>query len=371
MKEFYNKSKKESSIMSKFIKNAIKATGNKYASVVSEGSIADTHSYYDTGSLSLNAAISGSIFRGIPNNKVTCFCGDPATGKTFYALSTVKLFLDNHPKAVVFYFDSEFALTTEQIEDFGIDTERFVLLNIDTVENFRHQCLKILKEYEEETEGQEDPEEKIMIVLDSLGQLSKNKQVEDIESGSTARDMTKAQLIKGAFAVLTHKAGALEVPLILTNHVYQSIGGMMTQKIPSGGSGMIYASSNIIHLTKSKEKKGNEQVGVVIKGRMYKSRKTKENKIVKTRLFFESGLDRYYGLLDIALAHNLVKKKGNKIVFPDGSEGMANHIYKNPEQFFTDDFLQELDKVCKKEFMFGGAVEDVTDSEEAESSEEE
>lgn len=336
----------------KFLKNLVKSTGNKYASIASDGSISDTHNYFDTGSYILNAQFSGSIFGGIPENKVTCLAGDPSTGKTFYALSIAKNFLENHEEANVVYFDTEFAVTTEQLENFGMDMDRFALINVDTIENFRTQATKILKEYEKEIEGNDNPP-RLMLAMDSLGQISTNKQVEDIESGSTARDMTKAQLIKGAFSVITHLCGALKVPFVLTNHTYEQIGGMGNAKVPSGGKGMIYAASNIIFLTKSKEKRSNEQVGVIIKSRMFKARKVKESTIVQTRLFFEEGLDKYFGLLDIALKYEIVKKKGNKIVFPDGSEGMVNNIYKNPQKFFTDDVLKQIDEACKKEFLFG------------------
>ena len=143
--------------------------------------------------------------------------------------------------------------------------------------------------------------------LDSLGMLSTTKEIEDTEAGKETRDMTRSQIVKATFRVLTLKLGKLGVPLILTNHTYDVIGSMFPQKEMGGGSGLKYAASQIIYLSKKKEKDGTEVIGNIIHCKTYKSRLTKENQMVDVRLSYTKGLDRYYGLLDLALETGIFK----------------------------------------------------------------
>ena len=142
----------------------------------------------------------------------------------------------------------------------------------------------------------------MMMCLDSLGMLSTTKEIEDTAEGKETRDMTRAQVVKGAFRVLTLKLGRRGVPMIVTNHTYDVIGSMFPQKEMGGGSGLKYAASSIIYLSKKKEKDGTEVIGNIIHCKNAKSRLTVENRMVDVRLNYETGLDRYYGLLDLALA---------------------------------------------------------------------
>ena len=143
-----------------------------------------------------------------------------------------------------------------------------------------------------------DDRQPLMFVLDSLGMLSTSKEMDDISNDKQVRDMTKSQLIKGAFRVLTLKLGQAGIPMLVTNHTYDVIGSYVPQKEMGGGAGLKYAASSIIFLTKSKEKEGTDLVGNIIKCEAKKSRLSKEGSKVATRLFFdERGLDKYYGCL--------------------------------------------------------------------------
>ena len=337
--------------MSDFLKDIIKETGNEYATLVSEGVEAgDVDSFIDTGSLAFNALLSGSIYGGMPSNKITAIAGEAATGKTFFALGIVKAFLEKNKDAGVIYFESESALTKELVESRGIDSSRMVIVPVATVQEFRHQSIKVIDKYIEQDEKTRKP---LMFVLDSLGMLSTTKEMEDTAEGKETRDMTRSQIVKAAFRVLTLKLGKAKVPMIMTNHTYDVIGSMFPQKEMGGGSGLKYAASNIVYLSKRKEKDGKEVIGNIIHCKNYKSRLTKENALIDVRLTYKDGLDKYYGLLELAIKHNIFKSVSTRIELPDGSKQYAKTINNEPDKFFNKDVLAQIDEAARKEFLYG------------------
>ena len=341
--------------MSDFLKDVIKETGNEYASLVSDGASGDVDSFIDTGSYIFNGLLGGSIHRGLPSNKITAIAGESATGKTFFVLGMCKNFLDKNPDGGVIFFESESAVTKDIIEERGIDSSRMVIMPVTTVQEFRHQAITVLDKYIEQTAKERKP---LLLVLDSLGMLSTTKEMEDTQAGKETKDMTRAQIVKAAFRVLTLKLGKAKVPLIITNHTYDVVGSMFPQKEMGGGSGLKYAASSIIYLSKRKEKDGTEVVGNIIHCKNYKSRLTKENKVVDVRLTYDKGLDRYYGLLDLALKYNIFKQVSTRIELPDGSKTFGKTINNDPTKYFTKEILEQLDGVCSKEFKYGDGVEE-------------
>jgi len=333
-----------------FLKDIAKEIGNDYASLVSEGvSAGDTAGFIDTGSYIFNALLSGSIYGGIPNNKITAIAGETSTGKTFFCLGMVQHFLESNPDAGVIYFESESAISKQMIEDRGIDSNRMLLVPVTTVQEFRLQSIKILDKYNEQTAEERKP---LMFVLDSLGMLSTSKEVEDSEAGKETRDMTRAQVVKSIFRVLTLKLGKANVPLIVTNHTYDVVGAYIPTKEMGGGSGLKYAASTIVYLSKKKEKNGKEVVGNIIKCKTAKSRLTKENSDVETRLYYDRGLDRYYGLLELGEKHGVFERKGNRIVVGDSSV-YPSAILKDPDKYFTKEIMSKIDEAAAKEFRYG------------------
>ena len=333
-----------------FLKTVVSEIGNEYAGLVSDGvSAGDTKDYIDTGSYVFNALVSGSIYGGVPSNKITAIAGESSTGKTFFCLGIVQHFLDSDPDAGVIYFESESAISKQMIVDRGIDADRMMIVPVSTIEEFRTQSCRILDKYMEQKESDRKP---MMFVLDSLGMLASNKEVEDVANDKNVRDMTKSQLIKGAFRVLTLKLGKANVPMLVTNHTYDVIGSYIPTKEMGGGSGLKYASSTIVYLSKKKEKDGTEVVGNIIKCKTQKSRLTKENSQVETRLYYDRGLDRYYGLLELGEKHGVFTRKGNRIVV-DNSSVYPSAILKDPEKYFTEEVMEKLDEAAKKEFRYG------------------
>ena len=334
-----------------FLDNVIKDSGNEFASRVSDGVAAgDTSSFVDTGSYIFNAVVSGSLFGGIPSNKVTALAGESSTGKTFFALSVVRNFLDNHSNGGVIYFESESALSKDIIESRGIDSKRMVIFPVATIEEFRTQAVRIVDKYMKEPKEERQP---LMFVLDSLGMLSTSKEMEDITNDKQVRDMTKSQLIKGAFRVLTLKLGQAGIPMIVTNHTYDVIGSYVPMKEMGGGAGLKYAASTIIYLSKSKEKEGTDLVGNIIKCEAKKSRLSKEGAKVATRLYFdERGLDKYYGLLELGEKYNVFKRVGNRIAI-GGSNVYPKSILSDPERYFTDEVMAKLEEAARTEYSYG------------------
>ena len=342
--------------MTNFLKDIIKETGNEYASLVSEGVEAgDVDSFIDTGSYVFNALLGGSIYNGIPANKITALAGESATGKTFFVLGICKHFLDKNPDGGVIFFESESAVTKELIEDRKIDSKRMVIMPVTTVQEFRHQAITVLDKYNSQDPSDRKP---LLLILDSLGMLSTTKEMEDTADGKETRDMTRAQIVKAAFRVLTLKLGKAKVPLIITNHTYDVVGSMFPKKEMGGGSGLKYAASSIVYLSRRKEKDGTEIIGNIIHCKNYKSRLTRENALVDVRLTYDKGLDRYYGLLDLALKYNIFKQVSTRIELPDGSKTFGKTINNDPAKYFTKDILKKLNEVaCKKEFKYGDVIE--------------
>ena len=342
--------------MSNFFDKLLKTADNKYAGAASDGNLADVLEYLDTGSYIMNACLSGSIYGGLPSNKVTALAGEPSTGKTFYALHIAKQFLEDKKDGAVFYFESESAVTTDMLVERGIDTSRFYIVPVTTIQEFRTQAVKILDDFLAVDEKSRKP---LFFVLDSLGMLSTTKEVDDIAQGEDKRDMTRAQLIRGAFRVLTLKLGRAGVALLVTNHTYNVVGAYVPTKTMGGGDGLTYAASTIVYLSKKKKSEGEgkdkEVTGAIIKVKVNKSRLTVENKEVETLLDYQKGLDRYYGLLEIAEKYKIVTAVSNKYEFPDGTKAFEKAIIKTPEKFFTEDVLAKIEEAVKKEFRYGSA----------------
>ena len=336
--------------MSDFLRDVIKNAGNEYAAIVDDGVEAgDVDSFIDTGSYIFNGLLSGSIYGGLPSNKITAIAGESATGKTYFLMGIVKNFLDADPDAGVIYFESESAITKNMVVDRGIDPKRMVIFPVTTVQEFRTQAIRVIDDYMAQNESDRKP---LFLCLDSLGMLSTTKEVEDTTDGKETRDMTRAQVLKAAFRVLTLKLGRAKIPMVVTNHTYESMGLFSTKEM-GGGSGLKYAASSIIYLSKKKEKDGTEVVGNIIHCKNHKSRLTKENKMVDVRLTYDRGLDRYYGLLELAEKYEVFKKVSTRYELPDGSKQFGKAILNDPETYFTEDIMHKLDLAAETEFKYG------------------
>ena len=331
-----------------FLKEIVKEIGDEFTQIAAD--IDETERFIDTGSHIFNAVVSGSIFGGVSSNKITAIAGETSTGKTYFSLAIVKNFLDTNPDGYCLYFDTEAAITKGLLASRGIDQNRLVVVNVVTIEEVRSKALKAVDIYLKKDLTERKP---CMFVLDSLGMLSTEKEITDALNDKQVRDMTKSQLVKGAFRMLTLKLGQANIPLIVTNHTYDVIGSYVPTKEMGGGSGLKYASSTIIYLSKKKEKDKTEVVGNIIKAKTIKSRLSKENQQVEIRLYYdERGLDRYYGLLDLGEIGGMWKNVGGRYEI-DGKKVYGKQIYAEPEKYFTEEVMSKLDEISKNTFSYG------------------
>ena len=333
-----------------FLKEIVKEIGDDYTRLAAD--INEEETFIDTGSYIFNGLVSGSIFGGVSGNKITAIAGESSTGKTFFSLAVVKNFLDNNPDGYCLYFDTEAAVNKGLLASRGIDLKRLVVVNVVTIEDFRQKALKAVDIYLNTSAEDRKP---CMFVLDSLGMLSTEKEIRDALDEKQVRDMTKSQLVKGAFRMLTLKLGQAKIPLLVTNHTYDVIGSYVPTKEMGGGSGLKYASSTIIYLSKKKEKDKTEVIGNIIKAKTVKSRLSKENKEVEIRLFYDDrGLDRYYGLLELGELGGLWYNKAGRYEI-GGKKLYAKQILADPETYFTPEVMQALDEIAQKHFSYGSS----------------
>jgi RecA/RadA recombinase len=336
--------------MADFLKNILEEIKDEDTNMASDGcSSAEFGNFIDTGSYSLNALFSSSIYGGIPDNKVSCLAGVESVGKTYYLLSIIRTFLGSNTKAGAIIYDSEDAITKELIEKRGIDSRRIILVNKHTVQEWKFHALKFLAAYE----ASEDKPPMLM-ALDSLGQLSTTKEMEDSLSGNDVKDMTRTQAIKAAFRTIGAKLGKNHIPLIVTNHVYQLIGAYVPTKEMSGGSGIKYTASQIVFLSKKKDtnKETKEILGNIITAKIIKSRVSREYTVVETKINYDGGIDKYYGLLPIAEAAGIFKRVSTQYDLGNGVKVFGKEILENPAKYFTKGVLDELELYVNKAYAY-------------------
>jgi RecA/RadA recombinase len=346
-----------------FFKSISTGLDNEYAGLAADGITAgDITGFLPTGSYMFNAMLSGDLFGGVPSNKITVIAGEEATGKTFFLLGIIKHFLDNNEQGMVVFFESESAISKAMLEERGLDTKRIMVVPVATIQEFRHQILKVVDNYEKMDVADRRP---MMLSLDSFGMLSTTKEVEDTMEGSETKDMTRAAIAKALFRVLTLKLGKLDLPLLITNHTYQSM-GMFSTKEMSGGTGLKYSASNIVFLGKRKEKDGasGPVIGSIVRCTLKKGRLTRENSQVEVMLTYDKGLHPYFGLTDLALEAGVFKKASTRIELPDGTTQFAKAINKSPEKYFTQDVMDELNKFAATKFLYGDSGEIEEDDED-------
>jgi RecA/RadA recombinase len=344
------------------LNDLVKKTGNDYAGIVDQGvSAGDVAGWIDTGSYAFNALVSGTLFGGLPSNKVTALAGESATGKTFFLLGILKNFLRDNPEGIVMFFESESAISKKMMEERGLDTSRIAIVPVETVEQFKTQALRTVEMY---LESKNQPP--MVICLDSLGMLSTEKEMADSAEGKNVRDMTRSQVVKAAFRTLTLKMGKANIPLIITNHVYDVIGQMYADKEMGGGSGLKYAASTTIFLTKAKARgedigggsTDKSVVGSIITATAKKSRLTKEGSKVKTMLTYDRGLSRYFYLFEMGLESGLIVKDGTRYSINGGPKVFKKDILSNPKEHFDQDFLNALEVWVGHEFTYANLSED-------------
>jgi RecA/RadA recombinase len=350
-------------------KELSKIEGFELGSLLANNSFSEVDEWIPTGNYLLNAQISGSLFGGIPNTRSFGLMGDPGTGKSFVCLNVVR---EAQKKGYdVVYCDTEGAIDKTGALKFGIDANRLRYQPIKTVSQFQTFVANLVDMVNKARAKGESP--KILLILDSLGMLSTDKELADAMKGHNAADMgAKAKELRKLFRVITLDLTAAKIPLICTNHVYTG-GGFMPTKESSGGDGPIFAMSVISFLSKAQLKEGSSttRTGIVVTSNLKKSRFTVPEQ-VKFHISFANGMNPYVGLQDYVSWDSCGVERGKleEVKGPDGKKELkftgnasstrwaVKHLGKTvttselfSSKVFTQEVLENLDNnVIKNKF---------------------
>ena len=264
---------------------------SEYGETLDKSTISEIDHYIPTGNFHLNACLTGSLFGGYPNNRAVALAGPSGTGKTYLILNAIKQ-AQKQGYSIVFY-DSENAVDKSLVEKFGIDPKTFRYEPCNTVQEFRSSVTAITDVLiEQKKKGIKLP--KIMVVLDSAGNLATQKEIDDAKTGSSKADMTRAKLLKSTFRIIMTQFGICKIPFLFTNHTYQTQ-DLFSRQVGGGGTGPEYAASIILFLGKAKLKEGIEQTGIIVTAKPNKNRFAKPTNI-KFHISFNKGMNPYVGL---------------------------------------------------------------------------
>lgn len=334
---------------------------NNYARVASEGLITDVSWYIDTGNYMLNALLSGSIYKGLPGNKIVGFAGQPSSGKSYLTLHLIKNFLALNENYKVVYIDTEGALDTTSLKIVGMDTDRIVHQPIKELEIIKNELAQTLETVKEELKKNKNftKENKYLFIIDSLGMPPTTSEIDNSLNNDTKEDMGKRnKLIKSIFRICTTDLALFQYPMICTTHTYDVMQQYQPRGI-SGGKGMIFAGAYLVELTVAKDKDGTDVSGAIVTATLRKSRLSKQYASVKVLIDYAKGLDRYYGLLDFALKSKIIQVDGKKLLFPDGNKyWREKEVLKEPEKYFTKNILDAIDLECQKYFLYGTQLDE-------------
>lgn len=332
------RAKKETKITNSFDFFADLKTGNKDAdSKKSKKEI----TWIDTGCYSYNGLISGDLTKGFPTNRVFMLAGEEAVGKTFFGIfGFCKPLVDQG--YFIYYIDTENAVDEDLLEGFGLPPGSFKILREDVVEETRTRVDAILTKLEEAKGRKATNENKCAFVLDSQGMLDTIKSREDTAKEHYVNDMTLQKELKKFYKTVVKRLGDLEIPMLVTNHVYANIGGYGSATKVAGGSGGLYASSVILHLRKKQYKEGTIKVGTIVTAKNVKSRLCQDGLEAAMYLNFERGLNKWYGLHTLALEAKLIEKwsatKFDKkgVVGPEKAGNSNWYVIKDPKISMED-----------------------------------
>jgi len=278
-----------------------KNTTIKETNVLSESKLFSTKDLIQTSVPALNVALSGKLDGGLTPG-LTVFAGPSKHFKTAFAMMLVKSFLDKYDDGIVLFYDSEFGAPQSYFENFGIDTGKVVHTPITDIEQLKHDIMKQVNELERK--------DRVMIVVDSVGNLASKKEVDDALDGKSVADMTRAKQMKSLFRMITPHLTIKDIPMVVVNHTYMEI-GMFPKAIVSGGTGIYYSADNIFIIGRQQEKQGTEVVGYNFIINVEKSRYVREKSKIPIEVTFEGGISKWSGLLDMALESGHVIKPSN------------------------------------------------------------
>ena len=273
----------------------------EYTAVLEDSKFFGAKDMIPTSVPMINVALSGKLDGGLTPG-LTVLAGPSKHFKTAFSLLMAKAYMDKYPDAVMLFYDSEFGTPQAYFDSFGIDTSRVLHTPITDVEQLKFDVVGQLNNLERG--------EKVIIVIDSVGNLASKKELEDALNEKSVADMSRAKALKGLFRMITPYLTMKDVPMVVVNHTYMEI-GMFPKAVVSGGTGIYYSADTIWILGRQQDKDGTEIKGYHFIINVEKSRYVKEKSKIPVSVSFDGGIQKYSGLLDIALAGNFVVKPNN------------------------------------------------------------
>jgi RecA/RadA recombinase len=276
----------------------LKAGSIKQSAVLSNSAFFQDKDPIQTELPIVNIAFSGSLKGGlIPG--LTVVAGESKSFKTLLGLYCMKAYLKKYPKGVALLYDSEYGITPEYLESFDIDTDRVIHIPIEDVEQLKFD---IVKRLDEVSKG-----DNVFLMIDSIGNLASKKEVEDAMSEKSVADMSRAKALKSLFRIITPKLTTKDIPCIAVNHTYKEI-GLFPKNIISGGTGIYYSANQIFIISKAQEKEGTDLAGFKFTINIEKSRYVKEKAKLPFTVLYESGIQRWSSLMDLAIESGHITK---------------------------------------------------------------
>jgi RecA/RadA recombinase len=285
------------SILDKIKKN----TSIKESAILSKSKFFTDKDMIPTSIPVINVALSGKLDGGLTPG-LTMWAGPSKHFKTAFSLLMAKSYLDKYEDAALLFYDSEFGTPQSYFDSFGIDTNRVLHTPITDIEQLKFDVMQQLTQL--------DRSDRLIIIIDSIGNLASKKEVDDALEGKSVADMSRAKQIKSLFRMITPHLTMKDIPMIVVNHTYKEI-GMFPKDIVGGGTGSYYSADNIFILGRQQEKEGTEIVGYNFIINVEKSRYVKEKSKIPVSVSFDGGISRWSGLLDIALESGHVIKPSN------------------------------------------------------------
>jgi RecA/RadA recombinase len=273
----------------------------KESSVLTDSKFFNTKDLIQTSVPALNVALSGKLDGGLTPG-LTVFAGPSKHFKTAFAMLLAKAYLDKYDDAVILFYDSEFGAPQGYFDSFGIDTDRVIHTPITDIEQLKHDSMSQLNDI---VRG-----DRVMIIVDSVGNLASKKEVDDALDGKSVADMTRAKQMKSLFRMITPHLTIKDIPAVVVNHTYKEI-GMFPKDIVSGGTGIYYSADNIYIIGRQQEKTGTDLVGYNFIINIEKSRYVREKSKIPIEVTFEGGISKWSGLLDMAMESGHVVKPSN------------------------------------------------------------
>lgn len=340
------------SVMDKLKKNSkIKA-----AETLSQSKFFVERPLIDTGVPMVNVALSGDIDGGLSSG-LTVLAGPSKHFKTSFALLMAAAYQKAKPESVVLFYDSEFGSPQAYFKTFGIDTDRVLHTPIANVEELKFDLISQLEALEESDD--------VVIIIDSIGNLASKKELEDAINEKSVADMSRAKALKGLFRMVTPYLTMKDIPMLAVNHTYKEI-GLFPKDIVSGGTGIMYSADNVWIIGRRQNKNGTEITGYDFIINVEKSRYVREKSKVPVSVSWEGGIERYSGLLDVALAGGYVIKPSNgwyQLVDKSTGQLVGNKVRERDtrEDSFWESLLTESDfkEFVRKSYQIGGEIEEL------------